>query len=257
MNTEAAPSTLLTFAPMIDSELSRLILNHYGITYRETPHLFGWASILALFRGGSLQIPLLSGGGQNLAGPRAMVDHFDANCTAEKKLLPADGFLLTQVEADWTRFHGALANATAVLGYYHLLPQKKIMMEPFCRGIPGAEARTLGAIYPAFAGLFKLLLNLNASHAADALTETRVVFDEIDRRLREGQGFLVGSRLTLSDFALATAAAPILLPKSYGSPMPPFERMPGELQAIISEFRQHKAARFVEAIFEKYRRANS
>lgn len=257
MNTTTAPSTLLTFAPMIDSELSRLILNHYGIAYRETPHLFGWASILALFRGGVLQIPLFSGAGQSLAGPRAMVDHFEANCAAERKLLPADSFLLAQVNADWTRFNGALADATAVLGYYHLLPHREIMIEPFCRGVPSAEARALEVIYPAFAGLFKLLLNLNASHVADALSQARAIFDEVDRRLRDGQEFLVDDRLTLSDFALATAAAPILLPKSYGSPMPPFERMPGELQAIISEFRQHKAARFVEAIFEKYKRAKS
>jgi hypothetical protein len=41
--TEAPARTysLLTFAPMIDSELCRFILTHYAEPYRELPHTFG------------------------------------------------------------------------------------------------------------------------------------------------------------------------------------------------------------------------
>jgi hypothetical protein len=46
---------LVTFAPMIDSETWRLLLQHYGIAYEEEPHAFLWGSILALFRAGSLR----------------------------------------------------------------------------------------------------------------------------------------------------------------------------------------------------------
>src|SRR5271157_1041893 len=96
-----AQSTLLTFAPMIDSELCRLVLDHYEIDYRETPHLFGWASLLALFRGGTVQIPLLSGNGSSLAGPRGLVDYFETKCTAGRRLIPDDSMLADQVNADW------------------------------------------------------------------------------------------------------------------------------------------------------------
>jgi hypothetical protein len=51
--------TLLTFAPMVDSETSRLLLAHYGIAYRESDHLFGWVSLLTLLHGGGL-VPLLT-----------------------------------------------------------------------------------------------------------------------------------------------------------------------------------------------------
>lgn len=253
MDTATAPPTLLTFAPMIDSEGSRFVLTHYGIAYRETPHLFGWASVLALFRGGTVQIPLLSGAGPALAGPRAIVAYFETICPAGKRLIPADGLLATQVEADWARFNGILAGATAVLGYYYLLPQRAIMIEPFTRGVPNIEATVLKATYPAFAGVFNVLLQLNAANARDALTQTRVIFDETDRRLADGRRYLVGDGLTLSDIALAVAAAPVLLPVNYGSPMPPLESMPAELQAIISELRQRETARFVENIFRKHR----
>ncbi len=50
--TPAPNLRLLTFAPMIDSELARLLLSHYRVLYVEEDHLFGWVSLLTLLRGG-------------------------------------------------------------------------------------------------------------------------------------------------------------------------------------------------------------
>ena len=52
---------LLSFPPMIDSEACRFLLAHYGVSYREEAHLFGWASVLSLWHGWTPQIPLLYG----------------------------------------------------------------------------------------------------------------------------------------------------------------------------------------------------
>lgn len=245
-------TSLLTFAPMIDCECSRFVLGHYGIEFHETPHMFGWVSVLALLRGGSPQVPLLYGGGPRCIGPRAIVDYYEPKCPPEKRLIPANSQLAMQVNADWARFNGILAGSTAVLAYYHLLPHRAIMIEPFCRGIPSAEAAMTKVAYPALAGLFRLLLRLNPANAQNALTQTRVLFDEADARLADGRPFLVGDALTLGDIALATAAAPLLLPDNYTAPIPAFADMPVELQAIITELRQHPVARFVERIFHDY-----
>jgi glutathione S-transferase len=247
------PCTLLTFAPMIDSEFSRFVLNHYKVPYRKERHLFGCVSLLALGRGGTLQIPLLTGAGPALAGPEAMVDHFEKSCAPDRRLILEDEQSAAQIAADMARFHGTLGDATAVLGYYHLLPQRALMTEVFARGVPPGEARLLGSFYPALAGLFHLLLRLNAEHAGEALDQTCTLFEETDRRLADGRTFLVGNRLSLSDIALATAAAPVLLPPNYGSPMPALEQMPPALQAIIGELRSHDTARFVDGIFRQYR----
>ncbi len=244
--------TLLAFAPMIDSEFARFVLTHYGIIYREERHLFGWASLLAFSRGMSLQVPLLTGN-TTLAGPERMVAWFEKTCAPERKLIPTDNLLGIQVLADMARYHGTLGDQTAVVGYYHLLPQRALMLEPFTRGGPAREARVLARIYPAFAGLFRLLLHLDPAHAASALDQTRILFNETDRRLADGRHYLVGDRFTLSDIALATAAAPLLLPAGYGSPMPPFDAMPPTLKTIITELRQHETAKFVERIYAKHR----
>jgi glutathione S-transferase len=245
--------TLLTFAPMIDCELSRFLLNHYGVAWRETPHLFVWVSVLSLWHAGTPQVPVLFGQGPALVGPRGIVDHYETICPANKKLIPTNSLLAMQVEADWARYNGILAGSTAVLGYYHLLPQRSIMMEPFSRGIPKSEVSVLNVAYPALAALFRLLLQLNAANARNALVQTRDIFEETDRRLADGRKYLVGDALTLSDLALATAAAPVLQPIGYGSPMPPFDTMPPEMKAIVSEMRQHPAAAFVQRIFQEYR----
>jgi glutathione S-transferase len=97
-----------------------------------------------------------------------------------------------------------------------------------------------------------LLLRLNPANAADALTRTRILFDEADHRVCGGASYLVGEALTLSDIALAIAAAPLLLPDNYGAPIPAFAAAPPELQAIISELRQHPTAGFVQRIFRDH-----
>jgi glutathione S-transferase len=249
------PLSLLTFAPMIESELDRWILIHYGAPFHEEPHVFGFAWIHSLWHGKTLFLPVLYGQGLSLATPRALVDHFEPICPIEKRLFPADSFLAARVNADSTHFHGTLSDATAVLGYYYLLPHRAILIEPFSRGVPRFEASALPLIYPVLAALFKFLLKLTPANAADALTRTRALFDETDKRLADGRQYLVGDRLTYSDLTLATAAAPLLLPEHYGSPIPPFASMPAELQAIITELRQHETARFVERIYRDHRLA--
>jgi glutathione S-transferase len=244
-----APLSLLTFAPMIDCETSRLVLGHYGIPYREEPHVFGWVSLLALWHAFTLRVPVLYGQGLRLAGPRRIVDHFDERCLVERKLIPARMPFHAQVEADWNLYNGELAAHTAVLAYFHLLPHRDIMMEPVFRGIPPREKWILGGSYPVQSALLSLLLRLSAARAQDALAHIRMIYKKTDVRLRDGRRYLAGDALSLSDLSLAAAAAPLLLPDGYRSPIPLLEQMPPQVAAIITELRQHETARFVQRIY--------
>ena len=143
----------------------------------------------------------------------------------------------------------------AVVAYYHLLPHRGIMLEPFTRGVPSAEASVVRSAYPLFAGLIRLLLRITESRAQQALAVTRTIFDEIDRRVADGRPHLVGDSLTLADLALATAAAPLLIPDGYGSPIPPLGAMPQAMQAIVGELREREMARFVQRIYRDHRGA--
>ena len=240
---------MLTFSPMIDSELSRFLLWRYTQSYREERHTFGWASVLTLLHGGTGQIPFIYGNRLKLTGPRAVVDHFETCCDASQILIPAQQPLRTQVEADWASFNGELAGYTAKIAYFHLLPHRDIMLEPFARGIPPLEARLTPSLYPALRGLFTLLLRLDQKAVADSLAQASRIVDEVDRRIDDGRHFLCGNDLTLSDLSFATALAPLLLPEGYTAPVPTYVQMPAELKQLIDSFRQRPSSALVSRIY--------
>jgi glutathione S-transferase len=251
MSSSEPQLSLLTFPPMIDSETSRFVLRHYGVSYGERPHVFGWGSLLGLCRGLTLEVPLLYGGGLRLAGPRAIVDHFDALCDPETMLVPAREPLHTQVEADWELFNGELAAYTAVVAYYYLLPHPEIMLEPFFRGVPRYEKVLFGHTYPLQRAILSLLLRLGAGRADDCLRRGRLIFDHVDGRVKDGRRYLAGDRVTLSDLGFAAAAAPLLLPEGYRAPIPALDTMPQVMKDIVAEMRQRPAAGFVTRIYQE------
>jgi glutathione S-transferase len=248
---DAPPLTLLTFAPMVDSELCRLVLAHYAVAYRESPHVFGWGSILSLWHGWTPVIPLLYGNGFRLSGPRSIVNHYEDVCSHDKMLVPSQQPLRTHVEDDWNLYNGELALYTAVVAYFHLLPHPDILTEVFFRGVPAEEVRVFGHTYPLQRLMFETLLRLNPARAQDALARIRTIFAITDKRIADGRRYLAGDTLTLSDLSLAAAAASLLLPDGYAAPIPPFEVMPAEMKAIITEMRGHPTAGFVQRIYSE------
>lgn len=241
---------LLTFAPMIDSELARLVLNHYKEPYCEADHLFGWVSLLTLLYGGYGQVPLLHGLGLHLSGPHAIAEHFDPTRPTDQRLLPREQPLRTSIDADWAYYNGGLAADVASVCYFYMLPERSVMTALFARSLPAGEARIVPLVYPALRWLFSIVLRLDPARIGDALLRIRIAFDATDRRIADGRRFLAGERLTLADLALAAATAPILLPDHCTAPVPSFDQMPAELQAIVHELRAHPTATLVSQIYQ-------
>ena len=241
---------LLTFAPMIDSETWRLLLRHYGIAYDEEPRAFIWGSLLALARAGTPQVPVFCGLGFSIVDPDNAVDRWDAAQPPGHALIPPDPAMRGVARGDWDLFHGKLATYTARLAYFHLLPHRDILIEPFTRGVPARDARLTRRIYPLQRSLFTLLLQLNPKNAADALARIRAIFDRTDARVRDGRRYLQGERLTLGDIALAAAAAPVILPHGNRSPIPPLEALPPNFAAIVREMQARPTGMFVRRFYE-------
>ena len=246
---ETPPLTLLTFAPMVDSEFSRLLLAHYGLDWRERDHLFLWVSLLTFFHGGYGRVPLLYGPGVALSGPRPIVARYDPLAPAERRLIPDDPDLVKQVEADWHTYNDGLALDAARFVYFHLLPLRELMTGIFAASVPPAEAVRIAEFYPLLAFAFRTLLRLGPDQAAQSLAGIRSVFAQTDARIADGRRFLCGDRLTLGDLALASAAAPLLLPPGYGAKLPAVELMPVPLRRVVRELREHPTAGFVQRLY--------
>ena len=247
--TEPVPLTLLTFAPMVDSEFSRLLLAHYAVNYRERDHLLAKASLLTFAHGGYGRIPLLYGRGVHLTSPRRIAEHFERLGPAERRLMPADAALAKQVEADWRTYNDGLALATARFAYFHLLPLRELMSKIFAKPLSMDEAEGVRSAYPSLAALLRLLLRIAPERADAALAQIRAVFAETDARIADGRPYLCGERLTLGDLALASAAAPLLLPIGYGAKMPDVALMPMPLRGVVHELRARPTARFVQRLY--------
>jgi glutathione S-transferase len=127
------------------------------------------------------------------------------------------------------------------------------MIDPLSSGTPDFERAAVKAAYPVFAGLLRLLLQLNAQHVAKSLDIVRTTFSAVEKRIAGGRSYLVGDQLTLSDLAFAVAAAPVVLPPNYGGPIPSFEQMPSEIQAIVKEMRARPAGVFALQIYQQQR----
>lgn len=240
---------LITFAPMIDSETWRLLLQHYGVAYQEEPHAFIWGSIVALLRAGSVQVPALYGAGSPLVGPDAAIARWDGEQPPGHALIPPDPVMKGVAQDDWALFHGELSTYTARFAYYHLLPHRDILIEPFTRGIPAREAALTRVIYPLQRGVLSLLLQLTADKAEAALGQIRVIFAGVDARVRDGRRFLQGDRLTLGDLAFAAAVAPMTLPEGCRSPIPPLAQLPAAYGAVVREMRLRPAAKLVQSVY--------
>jgi glutathione S-transferase len=182
-----------------------------------------------------------------------MVDYFDPQSAPELRLLATDQNELHAVDSDWITFNTTLAFATASFAYYYLLPHRELMIRPLTEGVPAIEQRAVEEAYPIFAGLLRLLMRLNLDKAQKSVAQVRTIFESVDARLADGRQFLLGGRLTLSDLAFSVAAAPFVLPEAYGGPIPRFEEMPSEVQAVVQEMRSHPAGAFALRIYNEQR----
>ena len=243
------PPVLLTFAPMVDSETARLILRYHRVEYRESDRLFGWVSLLTFLHGGYGRVPILHGNDPWLTGPRKIAELYDARAAPGRRLIPVKWPLRGEVEQDWRRYNGRLAVDTAVLAYFHLLPERRLMLPIFAAPVPPSEARLLPALYGPTALLFRLLLRLSPERAAGAAVRIRQLFHWTDRRIADGRTYLAGDRMTLSDLSLMAASSPLLLPEGYGATLPPIEQMPSKLREIMVELRSHRTAAFVQRLY--------
>jgi glutathione S-transferase len=252
-HTNSTIPVLITFPPSLDSETSRFLVDHYGIENREQRHTFIFSLFPTLWHGHSPVFPVLYGDSLRLVGPRPIVDHFDPVSPPGLKLLAADPKDLSQVESDWSLFNVTLAWATADFAYFYLLPHRDRMIRPLTEGVPAFEKKAVELAYPIFAGLLHLLLRLSPARAQQSVVQIRTIFEAVDARLADGRRFLVGGQFTLSDLAFAVAAAPVVLPAGYGGPMPSFEEMPPEVQALVTEMRGHPAGAFALRIYKEHR----
>jgi len=250
-NSNRSAVTMTTFAPTLDTEQARLLLSYYGVPYRERDHLMPFVMFPALLHVGSTKVPVIYGKGVRVAGSRPIAEHYDALVPEEFKLIPAEQPLAQQVEADWQLYNGTMSAGTAIFAYYHLLPERKLMAPIFAAPTSWWERLIMPVFYPTMRSMIASKLKLSPEAAEVAHGRILSSFAETDKRVADGRLYLNGDRMTLGDIALAAAAAPMLLPKGFGTQLPTLEQSPPTMRTLMTELRTRPTAAFVQRFYSE------
>ncbi|NUR46355.1 MAG: hypothetical protein HOP91_09430 [Sphingomonas sp.] len=251
MRSERPPLTMLTFAPMIDSECTRRVLGAHGASYEERDRLFGWVSLLTLLHGGYGRVPLVYGKNAAMSGPAPTARFLDAIAAPERRLLPREQPPRQQVEAEFAIYNGELASDVAAFAYYHLLPQREAMIERFGAAVTPLGRKILPSVYGILRWLFSALLRLRPQRIDDVALRIETLLDWSDVRLSDNRPYLVGNRPTLADLGFMSAMAPIVVPPTYERNVPAVADLPPPYREMVMRTRNRPSGRFALDLYAK------
>ncbi len=244
---------VLSFPPSNDCDLTRWVLEHYGVPYEEELHTVVFLQRKSKAVGGAGGFPTLYRGTDIVNGMDEVLWHFDPEAPEDRRLLPQEPKDREAVEKLWSEFHGGIGFAAARWAYALLLPHCSIMVRPLSHQCPWYERVLVFLLYPLVRLLIRKGLQIPEDPAPE-LAAVRKAFDRVDELLSDGRSLLVGDRPTIADFGFAAMAVPAVWPAEYGGAVPAFEDLPSELREEISKLRERPAGKFALRMYREHRR---
>ena len=244
---------LITIPPSHYCEKARWALDYARIPYREERHppLFHLRSTRFVGRGRST--PVLVTGNQVLTDSTDILKYLHTHHTDGWRPYPRDAQLRVKTEDLEDLFDTRLGPHTRRLAYYHLLQHRELFLDSVLAGVGRAESAAFRAGRPVITWLMRRNMNITEESTKRSLEYIRTVFASVDELLADGRSFLTGDLFSAADLTFAALAAPVLLPKNYGSRLPNLDDVPTELLATIDEFRTSTAGSFALRIYRDHR----
>jgi glutathione S-transferase len=160
------------------------------------------------------------------------------------RLYPEEPALRAEVVALERDFDAGLGPEGRRWMYFHLLPRRDLGRAYNCTGVPAWERGAFPLLFGVVSGYVRHLFAIGPETGAQAGAAVQRTFDAVAARLEDGRPYLCGDAFTAADLAFAALAAPVVLPREYGVPLPAVEELPPDMAAAVRAFRAHPAGAF-------------
>jgi glutathione S-transferase len=235
-------------------ERARWALDRAGVAYEERAHVQAIHRYATLRAGGGLTAPVLVCADGVLADSAEILAWAAVRTPPDRTLYPERPEPAARVRRLESEFATRLGPHARRWMYQHLRLRRDIALRYGCAGIPAWERASLRVAYPLMMGIVTKVLDVTPAGAMQSELEVRAVFDAVAERLSDGRPFLFGERFTAADLTFAAMAAPMLMPRGYGVPLPAPEELPCDMTLVVEELRAHPAGAHALQMFATQRR---
>lgn len=107
--------------------------------------------------------------------------------------------------------------------------------------------------WPLFEHIIRRVLDISPGVEIDDEAAVWRELDYVARLLADGRPYLCGERFTAADLTFAALSASVVLPPTYGVPLPQPEVLAAPMADLVERMREHPAGRYALALFAKQR----
>jgi len=248
------PYRLITIAPSHYCEKARWALQLAGVPFVEEPHP-PLLHMRAAGKGRSSghSTPVLVADGRVLPDSTDILEFVQDHPGLPWRPYPADAGLRKEAADLEELFDTRLGPHTRRLAYFHLLPHRDLLLQTVLPGVRGGERMLFRVVAPVVVYLMRRGMNINPESAERSHDRVLGVFSEVSDRLADGRRYLAGTEFSAADLTFASLAAPAVLPREYGSPLPTLEQVPEGMLKAVEEFRTTPAGEFALKMYRDHR----
>ncbi len=232
-------------------EKARWALERAGVPFREDGYLPMLQMLPAWRAGGKRTVPVLVTEAGAVTDSTEILRWCDQHGQAAP-LFP-DGDLGREVAALEERLDKGLGPATRRVAYHQLLPMPGAARLLAEKAPARWQGRVMRAAYPLARAAMTRGLRLDDASAERSRGRIDEIFADVGAMLADGRRYLLGDRFTAADLTFAALAAPLIVPPAYAAYLPPLERMPAPLRALIDRLRATAAGAHALAMYARHR----
>ena len=235
-------------------EKARWALERAGMPYRDERHVQGVHRLAARRAGGGTTVPVLVTPDGVIGESGEILAWVDERTPAAQRLFPEEPAARGEVERLCRRLDQELGPSGRRLMYVHMLGQRELVLRFNNLAVPAWEERMIRHAWPLVVRFVEHALEISPGIEIE---DEGVVWRELDhvaQLLADGRPYLCGERFGAADLTFAALSAPVLVPPTYGVPLPQPSLMSPQTAALVERAREHPAGRYALRLYAEHRR---